>query len=67
MVFIVSSTTLGAETRLLDWTIKWEMAVLFAVEDEILHNEDGQFWILRCPPDKLIKDDSPPNIKGFTF
>jgi len=58
---------LGLKTRLLDWTIKWEMAVLFAVDDETLHNEDGQFWILRCPPDKLIKDDSPQILKSSPF
>lgn len=58
---------LGLKTRLLDWTIKWEMALLFAVDDESLHGEDGQFWILKCPPNKLLGDRSPEILNATPF
>lgn len=43
-------------TRFLDWTIKPEMALFFAVENQSHYNSDGQFWIFLCPPE-LFKTD----------
>lgn len=45
-------------TRLLDWTLKWEVALYFAVEEREEHNhEDGQFWVF-SPPSSIILNDS---------
>lgn len=64
---------LGLKTRLLDWSIKWEIALLFAVENSIYHNMDGVFWIFFCPIQWRYNDSrkseyldkSPFNIEDF--
>jgi len=40
---------LGLKTRLLDWSIDWQIGLLFAVENENHFGSDGQFWIFYCP------------------
>lgn len=53
---------LGLKTRLLDWTIDLEMALLFAVDNENLHGKDGQLWIFKCPKEYQINDGQKENI-----
>lgn len=48
---------LGLKTRLLDWSIDWRIGLLFAVENEMYHNMDGQFWIFYCPIEWRYNDD----------
>jgi len=38
---------LGLKTRFMDWTISFETALLFAVDEEKHHGQDGSFWIFR--------------------
>jgi hypothetical protein len=45
---------LGLKTRLMDWTISWQTALLFAVEDEKHHGKDGSFWIYLCQDANLL-------------
>jgi len=53
---LIQSQHLGAPTRLLDWTLKWEMAVWFAVENPKNDDVDGQFWVYSVPNDKFLND-----------
>lgn len=44
-------------TRMLDWSLKWEVALYFAVEDNPMFNSlDGQFWVFYIPDDILMYD-----------
>lgn len=45
---------LGIKTRLMDWTMRWEIALMFAVNEEIHFGKDGQFWIFICPRKYVI-------------
>jgi hypothetical protein len=48
----------GLPTRLLDFALKWEVALYFAVEDSERYNDDdGQFWVF-SPPQSMILNDS---------
>lgn len=47
--FLYQAQHLGLKTRLMDWTMRWEIALLFAVNEERHHRKDGQFWIFICP------------------
>lgn len=40
---------IGLKTRLMDWSISWETALMFAVENEKQHGVDGSIWIFRPP------------------
>jgi hypothetical protein len=40
---------LGLQTRLLDWSLKWEVGLWFAVENPNNDDVDGQFWIFSAP------------------
>jgi len=53
---------LGLKTRLLDWTIDLEMAILFAVDNEHLHGIDGHIWIFKCPKKYQINDGQKDRI-----
>jgi FRG domain-containing protein len=48
---------LGLKTRLLDWTKIYDLALLFAVEDESKYNEDGQFWVFKCFTEHFIHNE----------
>lgn len=44
-------------TRMLDWTLKWEVALYFAVEDNpVFNSHDAHFWIFYVPDDILMHD-----------
>lgn len=45
---------LGLKTRLMDWTMRWEIALMFAVNDDRCFGIDGQFWIFICPRKYVI-------------
>lgn len=45
---------LGLKTRLMDWSIRWETSLLFAVDEEKYNGEDGSFWIYFCPRKNLF-------------
>ncbi|MBK9220671.1 MAG: FRG domain-containing protein [Saprospiraceae bacterium] len=45
----LQSQHLGLKTRLLDWSINWRIALMFAIENEVYHGRDGVFWIFFCP------------------
>lgn len=40
---------MGLKTRLLDWTIDWKIALMFAIENPKYHGRDAQFWVFYCP------------------
>jgi hypothetical protein len=45
-------------TRMLDWTLKWEVALYFAVEDvPAFNSHNAQFWVFYVPDDILMHDD----------
>lgn len=39
----------GVPTRMMDWSLKWEVALYFAVDNPLHDNTEGQFWILYVP------------------
>lgn len=55
---------LGVKTRLMDWTIRWEIALLFAVSDEKYFGQDGQFWVFYCPRENVINSGNLEEIYG---
>ncbi|MCF8371848.1 MAG: FRG domain-containing protein [Bacteroidales bacterium] len=56
--YLIQGQHLGLKTRLMDWTLCWETALLFAVENEKYFGMDGQFWIYLCPKNNFIHNDN---------
>ena len=59
---LIQAQHLGRKTRILDWTLKWEIALWFAVGNECHHDKNGSFFIFNCPNEIVIdnterKDD----------
>jgi len=54
---------LGLKTRLMDWSIRWETALLFAVDEEKYHGKDGSLWLYLCQGNNLVNTN---NIKELT-
>ena len=46
---LIQAQHLGVQTRLLDWTLKWEVGLWFAVENSVNDDVDGQFWVFSVP------------------
>lgn len=49
----------GIPTRLLDWTIKPEVALYFAVDNAALDAFPGQFWVSYLPDEFILVDGGP--------
>lgn len=49
----------GVPTRLLDWTLRWEVGLYFAVDNAAFDNEDGAFWVLYMPQEEIFIDGGP--------
>jgi hypothetical protein len=47
---------LGVPTRMLDWSLKWEVGLWFAVENEENDDVDGQFWVFSVPNEIHLTD-----------
>ncbi|NRT10583.1 FRG domain-containing protein [Flavobacterium sp. 14A] len=48
---------LGLKTRFMDWSIGWETALMFAVENEKHFGQDGTFNVFLVPRDQLFNSD----------
>ena len=48
---------LGLKTRFMDWSISWETALMFAVENEKYFGHDGTFNVFLVPCDQLFSSD----------
>jgi len=53
---LIQSQHLGIPTRFLDWSLKWEIGLWFAVENPANDNIDGQFWIFSVPNEIHLTD-----------
>lgn len=54
---------LGLKTRLMDWSIGWETALMFTVNEKKHHGKDGSFWVYFCQSEHLFNVD---NIEEVT-
>lgn len=60
----------GLPTRFMDWTIKWEIALYFAVADSMNDEVNGEFWIYIVPNEKLLIDNEEAKYRNedpFTY
>jgi hypothetical protein len=48
---------LGLKTRFMDWSIGWETALMFAVENEKYFGHDGTFNVFLVPRNQLYSSD----------
>ncbi len=49
-------------TRMLDWTLSWEVALFFAVENNPTYNDhDSQFWVFSVP-EAIVMHDTKPEL-----
>ncbi len=46
---LIQAQHLGVPTRFLDWSLKWEVGLWFAVENHSNDSVDGQFWVFSVP------------------
>lgn len=58
---LIQAQHLGLPTRLLDWSLKWQVGLWFAVENPSNDNVDGQFWIF-SPPNEIHFTDTRGNF-----
>jgi hypothetical protein len=58
---LIQMQHLAIPTRLLDWTLKWEVGLWFAVEKPENDNVDGQFWIF-SPLNEIHATDTRDNF-----
>jgi hypothetical protein len=54
---LIQAQHLGKQTRLLDWTLKWQVALWFAVRNPLHDNCNGQFWIFSVPNEIHLTDN----------
>jgi hypothetical protein len=48
---------IGLKTRLMDWSLGWETALMFAVENEKYFGQDGTLTVFLVPDELLFGDD----------
>lgn len=53
----------GIPTRLMDWTLNAEVGLYFAVDNEKFDDQDGQYWVIYVPQEKILIDGNP--AKGY--
>ena len=58
---LIQAQQLGVSTRFLDWSLKWEIGLWFAVENPSNDGVDGQFWIFSVP-NEIHPTDSRDNF-----
>lgn len=58
---LIQAQQLGVSTRFLDWSLKWEIGLWFAVENPSNDSVDGQFWIFSVP-NEIHPTDSRDNF-----
>lgn len=46
---LIQAQHFGVPTRFLDWSLKWEVGLWFAVENPANDDVDGQFWVFSVP------------------
>jgi hypothetical protein len=46
---LIQAQHLGLPTRFLDWSLKWEVGLWFAVDNPKNDDVDGQFWVFSVP------------------
>lgn len=46
---LIQMQHLGLPTRLLDWSLRWDVGLWFAVENPVNDDVDGQFWVFSVP------------------
>lgn len=54
---------IGIPTRLMDWTLSAEVGLYFAVDDPKFDDQDGQYWVIYVPQEKILIDGKP--YKGY--
>jgi hypothetical protein len=58
---LIQAQHLGLPTRFLDWSLKWEVGLWFAVENPRNDDVDGQFWVFSAP-DEIHPTDTRDNF-----
>ena len=53
----------GIPTRLMDWTLNAEVGLYFAVDNDKYDDQDGQYWVIYVPQEKILIDGNPE--KGY--
>lgn len=61
--YLFQAQHIGLKTRLMDWSIGWETALLFAVDEEMYHGQDGSLWIYFCLRENIFNVE---NINEIT-
>ncbi len=47
----------------MDWTLSAEVGLYFAVDDPKFDDQDGQYWVIYVPQEKILIDGKP--YKGY--
>lgn len=53
---LIQAQHFGLDTRFLDWSLKWEVGLWFAVENPKNDDVDGQFWVFSVPDEIALND-----------
>lgn len=60
--YLFQGQHLGLHTRLVDWTVDWKIALLFAVNEWSNDCKDGHFWIFNCPENVKVNLNTNDDI-----
>jgi hypothetical protein len=56
--WLIQAQHYGLPTRLLDWSLDWQRALYFSIDDPDYDDADGQLWIYRCPNGMIYPETS---------